>query len=152
MRATIWFGMIAVVLATSSLVAGHGEKDKGETLDPAKLVGDWQFVSGVKSGEKMDKDSLKKLKCSLTKETFTLENEAGKFVMKYVLDTKKTPVGIKIEITEGPIGVGSKTEGVIELKGDTLKLCYAAMGGDAPKTFEAKEKTDLHLFELKRSK
>jgi uncharacterized protein (TIGR03067 family) len=152
MRVAIWFGMFAVVLATGSLVAGQGEKGKGDKLDPAKLAGDWKFVSGVKSGEKMSEDNLKKLKCSLTKETFVLENEGGKFVMKYELDTKKTPVGIKIEITEGPVGVGSKTEGIIELKGDTMKLCYAAMGGDAPKTFEAKKDTDIHFFELKRSK
>jgi uncharacterized protein (TIGR03067 family) len=152
MRAAIGLGLCAVVLATSSLVAGQGDKGKDDKFDAAKLVGDWKFVAGVKSGEKMNEDALKKLKCSLTKENFTLENEGGKFVMKYVLDTKKTPIGIKIEITEGPIGVGSKSEGIIELKGDTLKLCYAAMGGDAPKTFESKKDTDVNLFEMKRSK
>jgi uncharacterized protein (TIGR03067 family) len=145
--------MCGLILASASLALGQGDKGdkgKGDKFDPAKLVGEWKFVAGNKSGEKMSEDTLKKMTCALTKDSFILGNEGGKFVMKYELDTKKTPVGIKIEITEGPIGVGSKAEGIIELKGDTLKLCYAAMGGDAPKTFEAKKDTDVHLFELKR--
>ena len=50
------------------------------------------------------------------------------------------------------VGVGSKSPGIIELKGDDLKICYAPMDSEAPKTFEAKEGSKLHLFTLKRVK
>jgi uncharacterized protein (TIGR03067 family) len=147
MKVGFWLGACALILASGPL--GAGDKDK---FDAEKLVGKWTFVSGVKNGDKMTEEQLKKLTCELTKDSFILQNEAGKFTMKYELDTKKTPIGIKVEITEGPVGVGSKAEGVIELKGDDFKLCYAPMGGEAPKTFEAKEGSMLHLFALKRSK
>jgi uncharacterized protein (TIGR03067 family) len=147
MKVGTWLGVCALILASGPL--GAGDKDK---FDPEKLVGKWDFVAGVKNGEKMTDEHLKKLTCELTKDSFILKNEAGKFTMKYTLDTKKTPVAIKVEITEGPVGVGSTAEGVIELKGDEFKLCYAPMGGEAPKTFEAKEGSGMHLFALKRSK
>jgi uncharacterized protein (TIGR03067 family) len=88
----------------------------------------------------------------LTKEQLTLKADDATFEMKYDLDAKKKPIAIKLEIIKGPIGEGSKADGIIELNGDDLKLCYASMGGDAPKTFEAKEGTQVHLFTMKRSK
>jgi uncharacterized protein (TIGR03067 family) len=72
--------------------------------------------------------------------------------MKYTLDTKKSPCRISIEIVKGPQGEGAKTEGIIAVKGDELKLCYPAMGGEAPKEFVSKEDSKLHLFVLKRKK
>jgi uncharacterized protein (TIGR03067 family) len=88
----------------------------------------------------------------LTKDTFTLKSSDATFVMKYKLDTKAKPVGVSLEITEGPIGVGAKSNGIIELNGDDLKICYASDEGAAPKTFEAKEGSKYHLFVLKRTK
>ncbi len=57
-----------------------------------------------------------------------------------------------MEITEGPAGQGSKSHGIIELKGDGLKLCYPAMGGKAPTEFAAKKDSGLHYFVLNRKK
>ena len=43
-------------------------------------------------------------------------------------------------------------EGIIELKGDELRVCYAAMGGPAPQAFESKQGSMHHLLTLKRAK
>jgi hypothetical protein len=56
-----------------------------------------------------------------------------------------------MEMTESPFGAGAMAKGIIEVKGDDLKLCYTTEG-DAPKNFEAKEGSNAHSFVLKRSK
>jgi uncharacterized protein (TIGR03067 family) len=140
---------VAIVFA---LLAPAGAEEKAAKLDPAKLVGNWTFVSGERDGKKIDADQLKKGSVEITKDTIILNGDQGKFLMKYTLDTKKTPCGIEMEITEGPQGQGAKTSGIIALDGDQLKLCYSAMGGDTPKEFSAKESSGNHLFVLKKKK
>jgi uncharacterized protein (TIGR03067 family) len=124
---------------------------KAEKFDSTKLVGNWLYVSGIKNGVAVDADNLKKQTVTFTKDKITLKGD-GTFVMKYDLDTTKAPVGIKLEMLESPFGAGAKSVGIIEVKGDETRLCYAPMGEDAPKTFEAKEGSKLHLFVLKRDK
>ena len=132
--------------------AGADETKDKDKLDPAKLVGTYTYVSGERDGKKVDADNLKKGTVEITKDTITLKSDQGNFVIKYKLDAKKDPASLEMEITEGPQGVGVKTGGIIALKGDELKLCYAAMGGDPPKDFSAKEGSGNHYFVLKKKK
>jgi uncharacterized protein (TIGR03067 family) len=147
MREIGLFGLL--VLAVLFVPAAAGEKTK---LDPAKLVGTWTFVSGEKEGKKISTDNLKKGVIDLTKDVLTMKFGDEKFVIKYSVDATKSPARIKMEITEGPQGQGSKAEGIIALKGDQLQLCYPAMGGATPDTFMTKEGSGLHLFTLERKK
>jgi uncharacterized protein (TIGR03067 family) len=149
MRVSGLVGVLALGFVVGSVAVAE-EKDK---LDPAALVGTWTYVSGERDGKKIDADMLKKGTVEITKETITLKGEDAKFVIKYSLDAAKAPAQVKMEITEGPMGVGAKAIGIISLKGDELKLCYPAMGGDeAPKEFNAKADSGLHLFVLKKKK
>src|SRR5262249_3685871 len=150
MKSLCYVGAWLVLAALVSVRADA--QDKGDKFDAAKLDGTWKFVSGVKNGEKLTADQLKSQTVTIAKNTLTLKSPDATFVMKFELDTKKSPVGIKLEITESPFGPGAKAAGIIELKGDELKLCYAPLEGDAPKMFEAKEGSKAHLFNLKRSK
>ncbi len=133
------------------LLASAAAEEKAK-LEPAKLAGTWTYVSGERSGVKVPAENLKQGTVVITKETITLKSDQGKFVMKYELDPSRTPCRINMEITEGAQGVGAKSEGIIALDGDRLKLCYPPMGGDAPKEFSAKDGSGLHLFVLKRKK
>jgi uncharacterized protein (TIGR03067 family) len=152
MYAKCLFALGAAVLVLAPLSADDKDKDKDEgKVDPAKIVGTWSYVSGEKDGTKVPADNLKKGTVEITKDTITLKGDET-FVIKYSLDTKKSPCRISMEITKGPQGEGSKAEGIIALKGEELKLCYAPMGGDAPKDFTAKEGSKLHLFVLKPKK
>jgi len=155
MRARSLLCVAVVLMLLAPAGADDQKKDgkqKADKLDPAKLVGTWSFVSGEKNGQKMDQDSLKKDSVVIAKDTLTLKGEMGDFVMKYTLDTKKTPCQIALEITEGPAGQGAKATGIIALKGDELKICYPAMGGDTPKDFASKEDSGIHYFVLKKKK
>jgi uncharacterized protein (TIGR03067 family) len=117
-----------------------------------KLIGTWTYVSGEKNGDKVNAEGLKKASVVITKDTITLKDEEADYVIKYQLDTKKKPWAIAMEITAGPSGQGSKADGIIELKGDELKLCYPAMSGKAPSEFAAKKDSGNHYFVLKRKK
>jgi uncharacterized protein (TIGR03067 family) len=139
----------SAVLLLSPLTAEVQDEGK---LDPAKLVGTWNYVVGERDGKKVPEDNLKKGTVEITKETISLKGADATYVMKYSLDTKKSPCQISIEITEGPQGQGAKTVGIIALKGDELQLCYPAMGGEVPKEFKSKEGSNLNLFVLKRKK
>jgi len=142
--------MVAGVAWVALIPLGAQEKGGEAKLDPAKLVGKWQYVSGVKNGEKVAEESLKD-PVIITKDKITLKGK-DPFVFKYELDATKKPAAVELEILESPFGAGAKASGIIELKGDELRLCYAAMGGGAPKTFESKEGSMAHLFVLKRAK
>jgi uncharacterized protein (TIGR03067 family) len=146
MRVTGLLGVTALVL----LLAPAAADEQGK-LDPAKLVGTWTYVSGERDGKKVPDDHLKAT-VDITKQTITLNSPDGKYVIKYELDPSKKPCRIAMEITEGPQGQRAKSDGIIELKGDRLKICYPPMGGDTPTEFTAKEGSGLHLFVLKRKK
>ena len=155
MKKTLLAGVGVFLLAALPLGAADKDKDKDakdDKFDAAKLVGTWKYVSGEKNGEKSSDDQLKKDSVVITKDTFTLKGD-DTFVMKYTLDAKKTPIGISFKIVEGPFGKDATAEGIIELKGDDLKVCYNPEdGGKAPEKFEAKEGSKFHCFVLKRSK
>jgi uncharacterized protein (TIGR03067 family) len=146
MRAISFLGAATFVLAGSIMAAD--DKDK---FDAGKMVGTWTYVSGEKNGTKVDPETLKGGTVKITKETITLESPQGKFVIKYTLDTKNSPVSLAMEMTESPFGAGAMAKGIIDVKGEELKLCYATEG-DAPKKFETKEGSNSHLFVLKKSK
>lgn len=147
MRAISFLGAATFVLLAGSIVAAD-DKDK---FDAGKMVGTWTYVSGEKNGTKVDPETLKGGTVKITKETITLESPQGKFVIKYTLDTKNNPVSLAMEMTESPFGAGAMAKGIIDVKGDELKLCYSTEG-DAPKKFETKEGSNSHLFVLKKSK
>jgi uncharacterized protein (TIGR03067 family) len=147
MRAISFLGAATFVLLAGSIVAAD-DKDK---FDAGKMVGTWTYVSGEKNGTKVDPETLKGGTVKITKETITLESPQGKFVIKYTLDTKNSPVSLAMEMTESPFGAGAMAKGIIDVKGDELKLCYSTEG-DAPKKFETKEGSNSHLFVLKKSK
>jgi uncharacterized protein (TIGR03067 family) len=141
-----------LAIAAFLLVVSVGQADDQDKITPEKLAGTWSYVSGEKDGNKVDEEGLKKASVIITKTNITLKGEQGDFVLKYELDAAKDPCQIAMEITEGPAGQGSKATGIIALKGDDLKICYAAMGGKTPTEFAAKADSGNHYFVLKRKK
>lgn len=142
-------GTLCLCLGVVTVVAAD---DQAAKLDPAKLVGDWVYVAGMRSGDKVDKERLAG-KVIISKETITLP--AGpdqKFVIAYKLDTSKSPVAIDLDIQSGPVNEG-KALGIIELKNGELKLCYVPdLGGGAkrPEKFESTKENQAFLFTLKK--
>lgn len=141
---------LAALVAPGALSAQDQAKD--EAFDPAKLIGTWSYVSGEKNGETLDEEHFKGQTVIVTKESITLKSADATFVLKYEIDATKAPVEINLTITESPFGAGPMARGIIELKGDSLKICYPPMEGPTPTKFESKAGSGHHAFVLKRSR
>jgi hypothetical protein len=72
------------------------------------------------------------------------------FVIGYKLDANTTPITIDMEILSGLEGTkGIKTSGIIEVKGDVLKLAYIMEKDKHPKDFEGKVGNMFELHKVK---
>lgn len=151
MKTVAVLGLSILVLAVS--LSSYAQDKKG--LDPAKLVGEWKYVDGLKDGEKVAAQVLKGI-IKIDKKAFTLPSETPDevFVMPYKLDASKSPAAIDFTIEKAPLAMkeaeGAQAAGIITLEGDTIKLAYASMGGERPKNFESTADNKVHVFTLKR--
>lgn len=134
--------------AVLTLVLGVGLLGRAEDKKPdaPKIAGTYSLVKGTKNGEAVG-DMAKKSKYTIDDKKITIGDMEGKFVMSYKLDGTK----IDMEILEAPIpdAKGTKGYGIIEMKGDTLKLAYGTEKDKRPKDFEGKEG---FAFEFKKDK
>lgn len=147
--------MKTLAVLTLGLVtcAGLAARADDKKADAPKLAGTYKLVAGKKNGEAVG-DESKKGKYTIDAKTFTIWGGDKKaFVMGYKLDPKTTPVAIDMEILESeifPDTKGSKAYGIVEQKGDTLKLAYVEKEKDKrPKDFSGKEG---FAFEFKKEK
>jgi uncharacterized protein (TIGR03067 family) len=146
-RLISWSVALVIVAA-----AAHAE-DKKE-FDPAKVVGNWTYESGVVNGGKVDKDHLVG-KVEFTKDTIVIPSgdKDKPFKMTYTINVKHTPALLNMEIKDGPIKEG-KAEGIISLDGDEMKIAYvvAGTGHKRPTKFESTKDSGVFLFVLKKAK
>lgn len=125
------------------------EKKDDKKAEAPNLEGKYKLVGGKKNNEAIG-DDAKKWEYSFTADKITVKSPDVAFVFSYKLDPKTTPINIDMEILEGLEGTkGSKASGIIELKGDTLKLAYSMEKDKRPKDFEGKEG---NMFEFKKAK
>jgi uncharacterized protein (TIGR03067 family) len=146
-------GMLVTGIALLFGAALTADEKNDKAFDPAKLEGNWKITAGAKFGEKIaaDADTLKGV-IVISKDTITIkqgDEEAHK--MSYKLDTKASPVAITMTGTLGP-AKDMTSEGIIELKGDELKLCYSLPGEKRPEKFESPKDSKTLCFTLKRAK
>ena len=127
------------------MACGDTEPDKGEAPKLASKYAD----RGKKDGKEIS-DESKKGEYTITADKIKIKGQDASFVMGYKLDPKTTPTNIDMEILEGVEGTkGSKAEGIVELKGEVLKLAYSIEKGKRPKNFDGKEG---FMFEFKKAK
>lgn len=144
MKATASLVLVLGLIGSATLARAQDKK-----ADPPKLEGKYNLVGGKIMGNPVDEAS-KKATYTITADRITIEGMGLKFVIGYKLDAKAAPVAIDLEILEGPDGAkGTKAAGIVEVKGETLKLAYSLEKDKRPKDFEGK---DGHLFELKKTK
>jgi uncharacterized protein (TIGR03067 family) len=113
------------------------------------LSGKYTIVTGKKNGADID-EKAKKASYTVTADTFTIAGGDQKFVISYKLKPGTKPVEIDMSIAEGPEGTkGTIAVGIIEQKGDTIKLAYSLDKEKRPKDFDAKAG---YFVELKKAK
>jgi uncharacterized protein (TIGR03067 family) len=125
--------------------AGLGARGADDKID---LAGKYTLVSGKKEGKDVD-EKAKKAKYSATADTFTIEGSDSKFVIGYKVKPGTAPAEIDMAIAEGPDGTkGIIAVGIVQVKGDTLKLAYSLDKEKRPKDFDGKTG---FLMELKKA-
>jgi len=133
--------LAALVLATAA---------RGESFDTKKLEGTYTIVSGRSDGKPIPADHVKGSVVTFTADTVSGTDKDRKmfFSSTYTIDDSTKPYTLKM-VSVSP-KKGEKATGVIEIDGDTVKLCYNLPGGEAPRTLDAGEKQ--HCFVLKKMK
>lgn len=117
--------------------------------DKIDISGKYTVVSGKKNGADID-EKAKKASYTITKDTVTIAGGEQKFVISYKIKPDTKPTEIDMSVSEGPDGTkGAVAVGIIEQKGDTLKLAYSLDKEKRPKDFEGKAG---YLVELKKAK
>jgi uncharacterized protein (TIGR03067 family) len=134
MKALMTLGLMFGFVALST----GDDKAPAAKFDATKIVGKWKVSEGKKLGTAVGDDGKKGLYI-FTKDTISIQDEGKElFGMKYTVDTKATPVAIDMEMTASIIeGMkGEKALGIIEIDGDTFKLCYTDKGKPRPTKFD----------------
>lgn len=106
--------------------------------DP-KLIGDWTCVSAVVDGKSLPEQTAKQLHLTITQTRYiTTKGAETLFDSVYRLDLSEKPRRIFMLGNEGDL-TGKEAQGIYEISGDTLRICYAMPGdGDpAPVAFES---------------
>ncbi len=141
--------MKTLVALALGLGTALGLTARAEDKAAPKLEGQYTLVSGKKFGTDAD-ESAKKAEYTITKDKITIKGKDATFVMGYTVDAAATPNKIDLEILEGPDGAkGSKALGIVEKKGDDLKIAYSIEKDKRPADFDGKEG---FLFVFKKAK
>ncbi len=141
-------GMNAFVLGLAFTLAAPAPKETPK--EAPKIEGEWIVESFDGDGEKGPDGSVLFLftdtKVTTKEGKRDKAEEAG-----YTVDLKKKPATIDIR----PGRPGGKEEivlGIIEVKGDVMKLCFTKEGGERPTEFKGNKDKRTAMITLKRVK
>ncbi len=134
------------------------EKKNGAIFDEARrapddqetLQGTWAVVEMEAKGEKAPDDAFSGTKVVIKGDrlTFALGTEAR--VSTFRLDPRKKPKVIALTPQDGP-SKGQAVEGIYELDGDRLRLCFENGDGKAtPTKFATRKDDEMRLLVLER--
>jgi uncharacterized protein (TIGR03067 family) len=124
-----------------------------KSADPEKpkLEGQHQIVSGERDGQPILEATLKGCTFRFTGDKVVGANKDGTefLVADYTLDSTKTPCTIVIKPTAGS-EKGKELSGLIERKGDTIRLIYAANGAEKPTEFKTKANQAMYTLKCEK--
>ena len=133
-------GVVAAVRATAA-----------DPTDADKLIGTWLVVGGEEDGKPAPEDKIKGSRMTVDKKSIQLTDKDEKqlWVLVYKIDDSKTPHWVSMTVKAGTDS-GKSSEGIYEVDGDTLRICYGLPGADRPKDFKTTVGSKENCFVLKR--
>lgn len=136
--------LLAAVLAVV-ITTGLWADDKD-----TKQESTWTYTSIVVDGKEMPADEVKEYTVTLGETKYTVKK--GNQVIEegtHKHDTSKTPNWMDRTATSGE-NKGKTFLGIVEITGETAKVCWGAPGGDRPTEFSSKAGSGHVLATLKR--
>jgi uncharacterized protein (TIGR03067 family) len=144
---------LALALLLGGVRADEKEGDKAEAVKEEwkRLNGTWGVVRLVVDDKEVP---VPKGKVTLTLKDGKFTDRVGDKVLgegTAEIDPTTSPKSLDIRATSGP-NKGKSSLAIYEVKGDTLRVCWAAPGKPRPKKLESKEGSGHDLFTYKRAK
>lgn len=151
MTRSVFFSIAALVLV-AALGTADEPKDKSP-VQPAdkEMKGTWIPVEGMVEGQKLPENHLATTKLILNDGKYNVVVGEEKEDGTYKVDSSKKPVTVDITPVTGP-NKGKMIPAIIELSGDTMKVCYNLMGQDRPKDFNSTATNKFVVMTYKRDK
>src|SRR5262245_299314 len=150
---------VSLLIVACPLVMGVRGADEPEPkTELASLAGKWVIVGKEFMGKKATKEELKKLKGEMVIKGRTMTQwgeEGGKKEVvseaTFTLNPKAKPKALDLTYTGGALK-GERVEAIYELKGDTLRVCYAMKDEKRPAELAGKRDGKAFLLIYKREK
>jgi uncharacterized protein (TIGR03067 family) len=132
------------ILLLLTFAAGCAALHSNSNRD-SRLYGDWICVSGTIDGKPLPDATVQELRLAITQTRYITEkgNETL-FNSTYRVDRTKSPARIFMLGNEGAL-TGKEAQGIYEISGETLRICYAMPGEAAPSTFDSKPGSKAHF-------
>jgi uncharacterized protein (TIGR03067 family) len=141
----------SLLLLTTFLLLGASQpKDDAAKTDRDRMQGTWAVESAAKRGEALPKEKADRIKVIITADKIAIQDEdqgRSEEALFTLLPGKDPPA---IDLT--PSGTDRKAEGIYQLDGDTLKLCWSKPGGARPADFTTSREDNRILLVLRRAK
>jgi uncharacterized protein (TIGR03067 family) len=143
--------LTAFALAVPAWADEPKEKDKPAISDK-DMKGTWIPTEGSMAGQKLTDQFLNNTKLLLNEGKYTVIVGEDKEEGTYKVDTSKpSPYPLDIETTSGP-NKGRKIPAIVEVNGDTMKVCYNMGSKDRPKDFKSTAENKFVVMTYKREK
>jgi uncharacterized protein (TIGR03067 family) len=147
-----------LMVAACVLAAGTGTVRAQAKTDQDLLQGSWVIVGKEFMGKKATKKEVLLLKGEMVVKGNTVtqwaEEEGKKEIVsksKFKLNPKAKPKAVDVTYTAGALK-GKTVRAIYELKGDTLKVCFAIGSKRRPKKFAGEEDGRTLFLTYKRVK
>ena len=120
--------------------------------DEAAFEGTWLLISIEQDGNKLPPETVRQLATTMTARdgSYTVAT-AGKPTEHgtYKIRGVKRPKVLDLLPNDGPFR-GKTVEGIHEIIGDRLTVCYSFQGGERPKKFATRQLSGLFLAEYQK--
>lgn len=140
--------MTPLVLGLALTLAAPAPK-KSDEEPPAKLDGTWIVESFEGPKDEAPPGTITLLFTDGKIKVMESMGKGGGEDAGYTVDMSKKPATIDIKPEKGP---DKLVQGIIEVKGDTMRLCFSKDGADRPTEFKSDPAKGVMVINLKRAK
>jgi len=137
---TITLGLLSALLVAAQAV-GEKPEQAGSKLKASELVGGYTIISGERFGLKEPEERIKGSTVRFSDDRVVVTDKDKKEVYGAAYELEPGEGATRIKMTS-KLGSqeGEVARGLIEKKGDEIRLIYALPGGQEPTEFKTKEK------------